>query len=81
MERCRYTVHTSRLGRARQATRARVVWQALTKRPTMSYRELAALADCGVGAICQTLRLLRDLGYVTFEDGRKGARTVVVPFI
>lgn len=59
---------------------ARAVWAAVSKDPQAGVRELTNELGLAIGTVNGALHLLRDLGYVQFDTGSQGARTIVVPF-
>jgi DNA-binding transcriptional ArsR family regulator len=63
------------------AVAMRRVWAAVTRTPCATVRQLGAQIGMPYGSVSVALRLLRDAGYVHFEDRAGRARTVIVPFV
>jgi hypothetical protein len=61
----------------------RRVWAAVTRTPCATTKALAReLGQANSwSSVAAALRILRDAGYIAFEDGAKNARQVIVPFI
>jgi hypothetical protein len=59
---------------------ARQVWAHLTDQPRSSLRNIASTLGVSVSVVRAARQLLRDAGYVDYEDGRASTTTIVVPF-
>lgn len=58
----------------------RVVWDAVTRTPQASVREIGERIGLSFGCVATALRFLNDAGYVVFAPGSARARTIIVPF-
>jgi predicted transcriptional regulator len=68
-------------GTAVSDRRVRQVWAALTANPHASIQEIAQQLDYRApGCIHAALHMLRDMGYIAFDNRAVRARTVIVPF-
>lgn len=71
-------------GSAPSVAYIRRVWAAVSRQPGASTKELAlALGspESSYGTVAASLRVLRDAGYISFNDRESRARRVLVPFI
>jgi Mn-dependent DtxR family transcriptional regulator len=59
---------------------ARQVWAHLTSQPRLRLRDIAGAMGVSVSVVRAARQLLRDAGYVDYEDGRAYTTTIVVPF-
>ena len=59
---------------------ARQVWAYLTDKPRSRLRDIAGAMGVSVSVVRAARQLLRDAGYVDYEDGRAYTTTIVVPF-
>lgn len=59
----------------------RRAWAAVTTTPNASMIELARQIDASWSGVAITLHILRDAGYIDFEDRAVRARRIIVPFV
>ena len=59
---------------------ARRVWAHLTDAPRSSLRSIARAMGVSISVVRAARALLRDAGYVDYEDGRPYTTTILVPF-
>jgi Mn-dependent DtxR family transcriptional regulator len=59
---------------------ARQVWAHLTEQPRTSMDEIARTMGISKSIVRAARELLRDAGYVNYEDGRPRTTTILVPF-
>ena len=58
----------------------RSTWAAVSATPCASVRQLARRIRASESSVNRALHILRDAGYVTFEDRARRSRRVLVPF-
>ena len=77
-----YTTKTARrYGYHVQPDQARQVWAALTAEPSRPLIAIAAELGLSRSCVSAARRLLRDAGYVDFDDRKQGTATrILVPF-
>jgi predicted transcriptional regulator len=71
-------------GAAPSAQFVRKVWAAVTRTPRASVKELAVAVgapESSFGNVSAALRMLRDAGYIAFNNHAKLARRILVPFV
>lgn len=74
----------ARYGVAPSDAYTRRVWAAVTRTPRASTKELAVAVGSpasSYGTVAAALRILRDAGYISFADGARRARKIVIPFV
>lgn len=74
----------ARYGSAPSLAFIRRVWAAVSRQPGASAKELAlaiGAPESSYGTVAASLRVLRDAGYVAFNDREGRARRVIVPFL
>ena len=59
---------------------ARRVWAYLTAQPRSRLHDIARTMGVSVSIVRAARELLRDAGYVDYEDGRAYTTTILVPF-
>ncbi len=66
--------------RERQVSKELVwsVWEFVTKHPQATYKTIAKACGIGTASVCQAMKCLNDLGYVTFKPRSIGARKVII---